>query len=54
MAVGVTEMEGVVAPVFQVPPVFPESTTLPPAQIAVGPLAVITDAVGGGFTVTII
>ena len=47
-------MVGVVAPLLQVPPEFPERITLPPVQNAVGPPAVITDAVGPGVIVTII
>ncbi len=39
-------MLGVVAPVLQVPPLLPERTTLVPAQIAVEPLAVRTEATG--------
>ena len=43
-----TCMVGVVAPVLKVPPLlFPESVILPPAQIVVGPLAVITGTGGG-------
>ena len=42
----VTVIVGVVAPVLQVPPSFPESITLPPAQNVVAPLAEIIDAVG--------
>ena len=41
-----TIIEGVVAPVFQTPPTLPESVTLPPTQNVVGPLAVMTEAIG--------
>jgi hypothetical protein len=39
-------MLGVVAPVLQIPPLLPEMTTLDPAQIAVAPPAVMTEATG--------
>ena len=45
-------MDGVDAPVLHIPPIFPESVTLPPSQNEVGPLAEIVEAVGNGLTVT--
>jgi hypothetical protein len=47
-------MAGVVAPVLKVPPVFPESTTLPPVHKATGPPAVMIEATGGVPLVTIL
>ncbi len=49
-----TVIEGVVDPLFQVPPTLPISTTLPPSQkVVVVPPEFITDAVGSGFTATV-
>ena len=39
-------IDGVEAPVLHIPPLLPESTTMPPKQNVVLPLADITDAVG--------
>ena len=36
---------------LHVPPILPERITLPPVQNAIGPLAVIIDAVGNGLIV---
>ena len=44
-----TFIEEVVAPVFHVPPAFPLSVTVLPAQNVVLPLAVIDEGVGKGF-----
>ena len=48
----VTLMVGVVAPVLQTPPLFPDKVTEPPLQNVVAPPAVIVAAVGTGLTVT--
>ena len=48
----VTVMDAVVAPLLQVPPLFPDNVTLPPVQNDVGPPAEIIDATGSGLTVT--
>ena len=47
-------MLGVVAPVIQTSPLFPDKVTEPPAQNVVAPPAVIIDAVGSGFTVNVL
>ena len=48
-----TVIEGVVAPVLQVPPfIFPESVTLPPIQNVNAPLAVMTGTMGRMATST--
>ena len=50
----VTVIVGVVSPLLQIPPTFPESMTLPPSQNDVAPFAVIIDAIGGNPIVTIL
>ena len=47
-------IDEVVAPVFHVPPILPDSITVPPAQNDVNPPAVIKDAVGSGVTITVL
>ena len=45
-------IDGVIAPVLQVPPTLPVSSTLPPVHNDVEPFAEMTEAVGSGLTVT--
>ena len=48
-------MVAVVAPLLHVPPLlFPDKVTVLPAQKVVAPPAVIVDAVGAAFTMTLI
>ena len=48
-------MVEVVAPLLHVPPlIFPDKVTVLPAQKVVAPPAVIVDAVGAAFTITLI
>ena len=49
-----TVIVGVIAPVLQTPPTFPESTTLPPMQNVTALFAVIIEAVGCMATFTIL
>ena len=49
----VTLMVGVVAPVLQTPPLFPDKVTEPPLQNVVALPAVIIDAIGNGFIVNV-
>ena len=47
-------MLGVVAPLLQVPPTFPDKVTVLPAHKVVAPLAEIVEAVGVALTTTLI
>ena len=47
-------MLGVVAPLLQVPPTFPDKVTVLPAHKVVAPLAEIVEALGVALTVTVI
>ena len=50
----VTSIDGFVSDVLQIPVLFPDKVTLPPSQNVVALPALIVDAIGNGFTISVI